>query len=121
MVNARLMNHFNRARAWMEQSPYRSELEGVPDPRLDQLTRQKFLEAFVATVLGTGFKWSKVESRLPRFKEALRNYDVDAIANAPNDIRDAALKVFHHERKIDAIITMAGRLAGENWDEFKVH
>jgi hypothetical protein len=105
----------------MEQSSYCSELEPVLALRPEQITRQTFLEAYIATVLGSGYKWSIVEGFLPQFKAALRNYDVDAIASAPNDIRVAALNVFHHERKIDAIIWMAQRLASEEWDQFKAH
>lgn len=119
-MNDRLLNHFKRARAWMEQSPYRDdELEYFRGLRPEDIGRDDFFTTYAHVVLVSGYRYRNLETLGDELKRAFKGYDIDAIARSPDQVRRAALHVFNHEGKVGAIISMAQYLARNDWVQFK--
>ena len=104
--------------AWVEQNE-KDQLECFRWLTPDGLTRNGFFGQYVHVVLVSGFNASVVQALYPKFDEAFMDYDCDAIAKSHGRVRRDALLFFRNERKIDAIIATAVRLAGSDWEDFK--
>ena len=118
MARKGLLKHFKVAMAWVEQNG-KDQLECFRWLTPDGLTRDGFFAQYVHVVLVTGYRVSIVEAKYPRLNVAFMDYDCDAIAKFPEEVREAALQVIHNEKKMDAIISTAVRLADSDWEEFK--
>ncbi len=119
MTKAAMLEHFNRARAWMEHSDYSGELERVKNLRPAGVTARYFLRTYARVVLATGFGAKVLDSVGCDLETAFRGYDIEEIARSPDEVTREALQVFGNRKKIAAIVAMAKRLSKENWPDFK--
>lgn len=55
----------------------------------------------------------------PRLERAFMNYDIKVIAASPDLVRQQAAKVLDRPDKIGAIVSMAERLATEDWSSYR--
>ena len=118
MARKGLLKHFKVAMAWVEQNE-KDSLEHWREATPDDLTRDDFFAEYVHVVLVSGFNYRVVQALHPDLEGAFMDYDCDAIAKSPGKVRRDALLFFRNERKIDAIISTAVRLADSDWEEFK--
>ena len=118
MARKGLLKHFKVAMAWVEQNE-KDQLEYFRWLTPDGLTRDDFFGQYAYVVLVSGFNASVVQALHPDLEGAFMAYDCDAIAKFPEEVREAALQVIHNEKKMDAIISAAVRLADSDWEEFK--
>ena len=101
-----LLEHFGLAKTWVEQNE-KDDLEHFRKLTPEGLNRDGFFAEYVHVVLVSGFRFQVVAKLHPELEVAFKGYDCDAIANSPGQVRRDALRIFHHERKIDAIISTA--------------
>ena len=119
--NRAALAHFKKARAWIEQSADRAEqIEGFRKLRpKDVTTKEQFFEQYVYVVLSSGFRASVAEKKWDDLEGPLKGYDVKAIAVAHEKVRRAALRVFKHAGKVNAIVDTALLLAPLGHDQLR--
>ena len=72
-----------------------------------------YLEVMSKAVFQTGMSWRVIESKWPGIREALRNFDVGAVATlGDRDIDDLCqdTRVIRNRRKLEAIVNNARRM-----------
>ena len=100
MENKRLLEHFRQARAWIEESCYRDTLERFRGLRSEDISRDDFFAKYVYVVLASGFNVCVAQQVELKLEQALKGYDVDAIARSPDRVYRDALRVFGYEGKV---------------------
>ena len=119
MENKRLLEHFRQAKAWIEESCYRDTLERFRGLRSEDISRDDFFAKYVYVVLASGFNVCVAQQVELKLEQALKGYDVDAIARSPDRVYRDALRVFGYEGKVNAIVNTAKLLANSDWEEVK--
>lgn len=71
-----------------------------------RVTARSFVEQATWVVMSAGLAEAVVRQRFPLMSNALFDFDLSRIT-ADRSCRDAALSVFGHERKVDAILAIA--------------
>jgi len=72
-----------------------------------------YLEVMSKAVFQTGMSWRVIDSKWPGIREALRNFDVEAVATlGDRDIDDLCqdTRVIRNRRKLEAIVNNARRM-----------
>jgi hypothetical protein len=72
-----------------------------------RLTAAAFVREAAWVVLSAGMSEAVVRAKFPALERALRSFRPERIAADPSAARAAALAVFGHERKVDAILSIA--------------
>jgi len=72
-----------------------------------RLTAAAFVREAAWVVLSAGMSEAVVRAKFPALDRALRSFRPERIAADPFAVRAAALAVFGHERKVDAILSIA--------------
>lgn len=85
---------------------YEGEIAWQTSVRPADVTSTTFLREAAWVVLSSGMRESVVRARFPLLALVLHNFDPDAVVQDPR-VRSSALRVFRHERKIDAILSIA--------------
>lgn len=96
------------ARCFLEQSGYGPEIEWQERVRLGALDESQFLAEFAWVVLSAGMRETVVRKRYADFSYAFLDWHSAAeIVHNATHCREAALRVFCHERKVDSILEAA--------------
>ncbi|MDP6452009.1 MAG: DNA-3-methyladenine glycosylase I [SAR202 cluster bacterium] len=72
-----------------------------------------YLEVMSKAVFQTGISWKVVESKWPQLREAMRNFDIDAVATlSTDDLEELAqdTRVIRNRRKLAAIVHNAQQM-----------
>jgi 3-methyladenine DNA glycosylase Tag len=72
-----------------------------------------YLEVMSKAVFQTGISWKVVESKWPQLREAMRNFDIDAVATlSADDLEELAqdTRVIRNRRKLAAIVHNAQQI-----------
>ena len=81
--------------------------------KIQPTTLDDYLEIMSKAVFQTGMSWRVIESKWPGIREALRNFDVHAVATlGDRDIDDLVqdTRVIRNRRKLEAIVNNARRM-----------
>jgi len=85
---------------------YAGELDWQQTRRVADVTDIEFVRQSAWVILSAGMRESVVSAVFPRLGTALHAFDPRAMCSDPS-ARDAAMRVFAHERKVDAILAIA--------------
>ena len=89
-------------------------MPGLEAPKkIQPNTLDDYLEVMSKAVFQTGMSWRVIESKWPGIREALRNFDVGAVATlGDRDIDDLCqdTRVIRNRRKLEAIVSNARRM-----------
>jgi len=89
-------------------------MPGLEEPKkIQPTTLGDYLEVMSKAVFQTGMSWRVIESKWPGIREALRNFDVHAVATlGDRDIDDLVqdTRVIRNRRKLEAIVNNARRM-----------
>ncbi len=89
-------------------------MPGLEAPnKIQPTTLGDYLEVMSKAVFQTGMSWRVIESKWPGIREALRNFDVGAVATlGDRDIDDLCqdTRVIRNRRKLEAIVNNARRM-----------
>ena len=85
---------------------YAGELDWQQTRRMADITDGEFVRQSAWVVLSAGMRETVVRAVFPRLGAALHDFDPRAMCSDPS-ARDAAMRVFAHEQKIDAILAIA--------------
>ena len=89
-------------------------MPGLEAPKkIQPATLGDYLEIMSKAVFQTGMSWRVIESKWPGIREALRNFDVHAVAIlGDRDIDDLVqdTRVIRNRRKLEAIVNNARRM-----------
>jgi hypothetical protein len=117
---ARLINAYLSARRELEDFGYLQEIEWQESRTLDGLAAPQFLTEFAWVVLCAGMRESIVRQRFPSFSRAFLDWkSADEIVARSAECRSAALRVFNHAAKVDAILSATRWLAQNGVDTIK--
>ena len=84
----------------------------APDQQIPQ-SLGDYLEVMSKAVFQTGISWRVVDSKWPQLREALRGFDIDAVATlSETDLEELAqdTRVIRNRRKLAAIVHNARRI-----------
>ena len=82
-----------------------------------RITKPEFFRASATTVLGSHYKWTNIEDKMPALTAAFRDWNPREVAENSAAVRTAALQIFAHKAKIEGIIENAEIIAG--WTDAK--
>ena len=119
MANSPLIQHFQKARDWIEESEHAHRVSVLRSLYPDQVDAGFFFRHYAPVVLAAGYSWRNLETLSPRLNKAFIEYDYQAIAKNPVSVFQSALEVFNHKGKVGAIVSMAERLASDDWAGLK--
>lgn len=100
-----LTRSYLRAKRAVIDAGYAEELRWQSDRRLQDITDVEFVRQSAWVVLSAGMRETVVRAVFPSIGEALHHFVPPQICSDPRT-RSAALRVFRHERKIDAILSL---------------
>ena len=99
------------------EAGFASEIDWQEDASLDDLDERIFLRESAWVVLATGFREAVLRRRFAKVSQAFLCWSsADSIVAQRETCRSDALAAFANERKIDAIIGIAERVASEGID-----
>ncbi len=85
---------------------------GAPDQKIPQ-SLGDYLDVMSKAVFQTGISWRVVDSKWPQLREAMRGFDIDAVATLSEaDLEELAqdTRVIRNRRKLAAIVHNAQRI-----------
>ena len=89
-------------------------MPGLEAPeQIQPTTLGDYLEVMSKAVFQTGMSWRVIESKWPAIREAMRNFDAQAVATlGDRDIDDLVqdTRVIRNRRKLEAIVSNARRM-----------
>ena len=89
---------------------------GAPD-RIEPKRLGDYLEVMSKAVFQSGMSWKVIENKWPSIREAMRDFDVDAVATLSERDIDALVqdtRVIRNRRKLEAIAGNAMRMVELN-------
>jgi hypothetical protein len=108
------------ARSYVYRAGYASECQGSNRLDVAEMTETEFLREAAWVVLSSGMREAVVRSRFNGISAAFRWWrSAEEIARNAADCRSAALAYFAHPRKMDAIATIAARVADVGFASFR--
>jgi 3-methyladenine DNA glycosylase Tag len=81
--------------------------------RLEPKSLGHYLEVMSKAVFQSGMSWKVVQSKWPQIREAMRNFEIDAVATlSPDDLEALAQdkRVIRNRRKLVSIVHNAQRI-----------
>jgi len=102
------------------QHGFQGEIEWQASLSLEKVSESDFLRESAWVVLASGFRESVLRHKFGSISDAFLNWSsAQDIAEHNDTCRENALAVFRNERKIDAIVTIAERVAGEGFESIR--
>lgn len=91
---------------------YSAEIDWQHEVRLESIDETKFLSEAAWVILCSGMREAVVRKHFHRFSEAFLWWEsADAIVASKEVCRQAALRCFHHQGKVDAVLRLAYHLS----------
>jgi len=81
--------------------------------RIEPKSLGHYLEVMSKAVFQSGMSWKVVQTKWPQIREAMRDFDIDAVATlSPDDLEELAqdTRVIRNRRKLAAIVHNAQRI-----------
>ena len=79
------------------------------------VTRQDVLRECAWAIFGAGFRYTTLKNKWCALKVAFLEFDAQKIVARSKTVEQQALKVIANHRKVEAVITIAGRLNSQDW------
>ncbi len=115
-----LKDAFLFAHAFVTEHGFSQEIEWQDSVSLDLLAENTFLREYAWVVLASGMREAVVRQKFPRISECFYSWSsAEKIAKHGEACVRAAIRVFHHERKMRAVAFTASLLASEGFSSFK--
>lgn len=106
------------AKAFVISAGFLTEIEWQSSLSVDQVTESGFLREAAWVVLSAGFRESVLRKRFQCFSSAFLYWSsAKSIMAQESTCRREALRVFNHQRKIEAVLTICDRVAREGFDQ----
>lgn len=102
-----LVVRYLRAKRVVLEAGHAGEIAWQAQAGGGRLTGAAFVREAAWVVLSAGMREAVVRAKFPALERALRSFHPGRIGDDPFAARAAALAVFGHERKIDAILSIA--------------
>jgi hypothetical protein len=102
-----LARSYLNAKRTVIDAGYAGELDWQQTRRVADVTDIEFVRQSAWVILSAGMRESVVHAVFPRLGTALHAFDPHAMCASPS-ARDDAMQVFAHERKVDAVLAIAG-------------
>jgi hypothetical protein len=103
-------------------SGFAAEIDWQTENDFERLTESELLREAAWVVLSSGFRESVVRRKFPGISAAFLNWSgANEIIRLIDGCKEAALRVFGHRQKIDAIARIVGRVAEERFPTIKEH
>jgi hypothetical protein len=109
-----LIQFYRDAKRWADANS--DWIEPVEKHDLEKLTAQEFLAAYAWAVYVSAFKARTVGKKWDALKKAWRGFDPQLMNDQS---REEALKVIAHEKKANAILSVARLIVKTTWPKFK--
>lgn len=115
-----LAEKYITARETVVAAGYAAEIDWQETRSLAELSESNFLEEFAWVVLSSGMKESVVRRLFPRIAKAFLEWrSAEAIVRRRRTCQTRAIRVFNHRPKIDAIVSVAKRIADLGFKAFR--
>lgn len=116
-----LIDHYQTARTWVEQSTYLSEVNWLKGASGSVLTESNFLREYAWVVLNSGFREAVVRKHFDYISLAFCDWSsAQEISKNAEGCIAAARAVFSHKLKLSAIVKTAKLLDDWSFDKFAV-
>jgi hypothetical protein len=115
-----LLSHYERAKAWMEDSVFASELTWQASLELGELSEQDFLREYAWVVLNSGFRESVVRRKFGYISLCFFEWEsAREIALNAAVCKASAVSAFRNLPKLDAIVNGATRVSEIGFRRFR--
>lgn len=111
LTTDRLVRAYLSAKRTVIENGYACEIAWQQQVAALEVSPTTFLREAAWVVLSSGIRESVVRTIFPRVERAMWDFDPQALTLQRARARDAALNAFRHERKIDAVLDIAGTVA----------
>jgi hypothetical protein len=119
-INSPLVRCYLEAKALVIRRGYAHEIDWQDSLSFDDLCEPIFLKQAAWVVLNSGMREKVIRKLFPRIAKAFRGWSsATEILDNRRSCRRDALKVFSHQKKIDAIFGIAERVNSIGFPEFK--
>lgn len=116
-----LIDHYQAARTWVEQSTYLSEVNWLKGTSGSKLTESNFLREYAWVVLNSGFREAIVRKHFAYISLAFCDWSsAREISKNADGCIAAARAVFSHRLKLSAIVQTAMLLDDWSFERFAV-
>jgi hypothetical protein len=83
-----------------------------------QVTGTDFMGQCAWAIYGAGFKFDVLAPKWPELQAIYLHWDVQQIVEQAETVKEAALKIIGHQGKVEAILTIAGKLS-QGWPDIR--
>ena len=95
-------------------------MSGIIKSCFDAITETDFLRETAWVILSAGMREAVIRSKFGSLTEAFRGWrSASEVTRHEGECRTAAMAIFSHQRKIDAICNVARRVTGEGFPSIK--
>jgi hypothetical protein len=116
----RLALAYLTAKRHVIDSGFAAEIDWQAEKDFERITESELLQEAAWVVLSSGFRESVVRKKFPGISAAFLNWsDANEIIRWLDRCKKAALRVFGHRRKIDAIANIVSRVAEDRFPKIK--
>ena len=114
------MRQYILAKEVVIQEGYTDEIDWQQQVTLSESSEYDFLRDGAWVILSSGMREAVIRKKFPEIEKAFLNFqNATTIVNHSAECKEIALKVFGHEAKINAIVSLASRIAIEGIDSVK--
>ena len=113
--------YLNAKQAVVERG-FAAEIDWQDQIQLSQITESDFLREAAWVVLSSGMRESIIRLKFPAVSAAFYSWqNANKVVKNCDQCRTRALAVFRHEKKMNAIITIAEQICAYGFKNFKTH
>ena len=99
---------------------FAAEIDWQDDIRFSHVTETDFLRESAWVVLSSGMREAIIRTKFPSISKAFCSWQsAKRVVSNPEQCKKRALRVFNHQKKIDAILSIAERVFIEGFEIFK--
>lgn len=115
----KLVSQYLSAKSFIIEQGFEEEINWQKNISCSQITESGFLCELVWVILSSGMRETIIRKIFPKVAHAFYDLNhIDLIVNNQEQCKSNALKVFNHEKKIDAIIKIITEISMEGFNSF---
>ena len=118
----KIVEAYLKAKESIIEEGFAAEIDWQDETRFSEITESYFLRESAWVVLSSGMRESVIRQKFPAISKVFYSWrNAKDIVNNSEKCKNQAIKIFHHQKKIDAIISIAERIFTQGFAIFKMH
>jgi len=117
----KIVEAYLKAKESIIKEGFAAEIDWQDEVQFAQIAENDFLRESAWVVLSSGMRETVIRLKFPAISEAFYSWrNARDIVNNSEKCRNQAMKVFRHQKKINAIISIAERIFAHGFEFFKI-